>query len=296
MLEATFRQLQAFAIVADTGSFAAAADRLGVSSAAVSGHIGALERKLNCGLFERRPGTTPVLTAKGASLLQEAQGLLERAAEMAGLAGAAAKPPASVRVGAGEFILERLFLPNIARFQIGHPELQIEFLRLAPGPQITEALRSGEMDLAYMALRRDDLEAPAEHVCATRQGLFASPSHPIVGLWRPGSGVRLPMIMPLAGSGVERAVKASLASAGVTDFDVVNRAQHFDTMLKLAIEGAGVCCLLCDDAADAVQSGRLAELGVDLPLLHRWALRRPGALGSEPVRLLDAFLTDLLRS
>jgi molybdate transport repressor ModE-like protein len=47
------RRLQVFVMVAETGSFAAAARQLGISQPSVSGHIQNLERELPAPLFVR---------------------------------------------------------------------------------------------------------------------------------------------------------------------------------------------------------------------------------------------------
>ncbi len=65
MLKATFRQLETFVVVVESGSFTNAAGRLGISPAAISDQIRALEQRMDCTLFDRRPGTTPVLNERG---------------------------------------------------------------------------------------------------------------------------------------------------------------------------------------------------------------------------------------
>ncbi len=291
MLPATFRQLETFVLVAETGSFAAAADTLGVSSAAISGHVGALESKLGCELFARRPGTTPVLTERGVGLLQQARELVDQAAAMASAAGAPRRPEPRARVGAGPFILEQIILPRMAEFQAAHPQIQVEFFRIAPN-SVFEVLARERLDLAYVSTYRD-LSPTAELISTAGQGLFVRPDHPIVAAW---PGAPLPMIMPLSGSTMERAVQSTLVTAGISDFIVVTRAQHHETIMQLAEQGLGVCCAFHDAVAAALAAGRLVELDAALPPLRRWAARRPGALQVDHLRHLDAFFAGLLRA
>lgn len=283
MAPATFKQLQTFVLVAETGSFARAADQLGISSAAISGQVSALEQKLGRQLFTRRPGATPLLSADGAAMLEEARGLVEKAAALAGTAGVGLKAAPRVRVGTGDFILERIFLPNMARLQLAHPEAQVELVRVNPD-LVIESMDKQRLDLAYVSTVREDLGPSAERIGDVRLGLFAAPGA--------RQEPRLKMIMPLPGSGLERAVRSALASAGLADCEVVTHAQHTRTMLELAAEGAGACCVFEEDAAGAVAAGRLVRLDAELPLYGRWAVRRPD-------RRLDAlhrFFLDLLRS
>jgi DNA-binding transcriptional LysR family regulator len=288
MPPATFRQLQTFVLVAETGSFAGAASQLGVSSAAISGQVSALEHKLGRQLFARRPGTTPVLNDHGVALLEQARGLLDQAQ---GLAGAAKAPAPRARVGAGDYIIERVFLPGMARFQLSHPDIQIELVRINPD-LVVEAMARLRLDLAYVSTVSDSLPAGAELIGAVRLGLFAAPDHAVTAAWPQAP---LPMIMPLSGSGLERSIRSALLAAGRADYQVVTQAQHTRTMMELAEQGAGVCCVFRGDAEDSVRAGRLVELQAPLPAYRRWALRRPGPqLGRlEP---LHRFFLELLRS
>ena len=71
----TLEQLQTLRCVAETGSFSAAARRLGRAQSAVSTAIANLELDLGCELFDRRP-RTPVLTPAGEAMLHEANSVL----------------------------------------------------------------------------------------------------------------------------------------------------------------------------------------------------------------------------
>src|SRR3984957_17601349 len=65
----TLRRLQVFVMVAETGSFAAAARQLGISQPSVSSHIQNLEKEIAGPLFVREPGRRAALTAGGRKLL-----------------------------------------------------------------------------------------------------------------------------------------------------------------------------------------------------------------------------------
>jgi DNA-binding transcriptional LysR family regulator len=294
MLRVTFRQLQTFVLVAETGSFAGAADRLGVSPAAVSDQVRALERKFGYSLFDRRPGTVPILNDRGTALLRKAPDLLDSAREVESLSALAA--PQRVKVGAGDYILEHLFLPNLARFQKAHPETHIEFVRLATRRDAIQATNAHRMDLAYLALYDHPDEPNAEFLGLSKASLLVSPDHPIARGWTPASRDKLPMLMPLAGSVLERIVLQLLTDAGITDFDVVTRAQHPDTLVDLAVAGLGVACAMREHAQDALEHHRLIDLGVPLAPFYRFAFRRANALEAEPLRQFDDFALSLLKN
>jgi DNA-binding transcriptional LysR family regulator len=295
MLNATFRQLQAFVLAAEGGTFAAAAERLGISPAAVSDHIRNLERKIGAPLFDRRSGAAPKLSEKGQALLKKAPSLLAQAQEVAELAEAAPPLLRKAKVGAGEYILEHVLYPNLPKFQLDHPDIQIEISRVTPNVDGARATQDGRCDLVYLTLQADMEPPQGEFLGHVRTGLFASPNHPIAKSWAGPGSQKLPMILPLSGSGPERFRMAALARAGVTDLEVVTRAEHSQTQLALAIAGLGACSLFYELAQDALDAGQLVDLGLDLPLLSRWAIRRPNAFEIEHVRLVDQFITSLLR-
>lgn len=293
MLRATFRQLETFVLVAETGSFAGAADRLGVSPAAVSDQVRALERKFGYRLFDRRPGTVPVLNERGNALLRKAPDLLDSANEVASLSVAISAQ--RVRVGAGDYILEHLLLPNLASFQLEHPETHIEFVRLQSSSEAVQAAHTQRIDLGYVALYSQPNDPMAEFIGTSKPVLLISPNHPAAN-WRPGLGRMLPMIMPLSGTVLERVLVQILHDAGITEFDVVTRAQRADTMIELAIAGVGAVCLMREHARSAVSSRRLVEIDAPLPPLYRCALRRSHALDVSYLRQVDEFALSLLRS
>jgi DNA-binding transcriptional LysR family regulator len=69
----TFEQLNVFVAVAEEGSFAAAAKRLGRAVSVVSYAVANLEAQLGLALFERQNTRKPVLTPAGGTMLAEAK-------------------------------------------------------------------------------------------------------------------------------------------------------------------------------------------------------------------------------
>lgn len=74
---ATLDQLRAFLTVSDSGSFSAAARKLGRAQSNISRSVGLLERGWGLLLFDRS-GRAPELTAAGAAMIGEARTVLER--------------------------------------------------------------------------------------------------------------------------------------------------------------------------------------------------------------------------
>lgn len=289
MLKATFRQLQIFIAVVESRSFTVAATKLGVTPAAVSDQIRALEKRMDCVLFERRPGTTPVLNERGEQLLQHATKLLESAGQAAAIGHAEVHALLTARIAADEYIVERLLRPSLPKFQKSHPDTQIHFQQLNHATDVVQALRAGRADLSYLTVWTLDVDWPIDIICTVSVGLFASPGHPIVRSWPANKRQKLPLITPIAGSGMEQVMNRSLIQAGLTSFESVAHTQYGATMAALARDGVGVCYVMREAVRQELADGQLVELEAELPNIYRCALRRPGALGSPHLRRVDEF-------
>jgi LysR family transcriptional regulator, low CO2-responsive transcriptional regulator len=296
MLKATFRQLEMFVAVVETGGFTNAAIRLGVSPAAISDQIRALEQRMDCQLFDRRPGTTPALNGRGEQLLQHARQLLDSAAKVAALCGSEVQPLLTAKLTADEYIAERLLRPILPKFQKDFPGIQIEFLQLNFAADVVHSIRSGRTDLAYITLWTLDVDWPIDVISTVEVGLYLSPLHPLASSWTTNRQQKLPLITPIAGSPMERVMSKSLLQAGLTNFESVAHTQYGATMAELARDGVGVCYVMREAVTNQVKAGELVELDANLPAVHRCALRRTGALEIEHLRQVDKFAVALIRA
>ncbi|MBK8795808.1 MAG: LysR family transcriptional regulator [Anaerolineales bacterium] len=148
-------KLEIFAIVVQTGSFSAAADRLLMTQPAVSQHIQDLEASLGARVFQRgRRGVT--LTPAGETLhgyTRQILGLLAEAENAvtdvqylaSGQVAVAATP------GAGVYLL-----PDWAQaFRQRYPNLTVA-VQTSTTPQIVAGLRNGQMDLGMIEGELED--------------------------------------------------------------------------------------------------------------------------------------------
>jgi DNA-binding transcriptional LysR family regulator len=112
--------------VADTGSLAAAARRLGVNHTTVLRRIGGFEQRLGLRLFDRLPGGY-ALTAGGEELVAAARGMaatvetLERR-----LAGQDLRLDGTLRVATADTLMASILPPLLAQFRDLHPGITIE--------------------------------------------------------------------------------------------------------------------------------------------------------------------------
>src|SRR5690606_18090510 len=123
---APFAGLAAFLAVAETGSFTAAAARLGVSPAAVSQTVKALENRLGTPLFlrtTRRVG----LTEAGAALLIRARPAAAEILQALETAGEMGEEPAGVlRLTVPRMAVPLVIEPVIPVLRRAHPKVAVE--------------------------------------------------------------------------------------------------------------------------------------------------------------------------
>ncbi|MER5378055.1 LysR family transcriptional regulator [Streptomyces sp. NPDC002553] len=152
--------------IAESGSFTAAATRLGYTQSAVSRQAAALERSAGTALFERRPDGVR-LTPAGLTLLRHARTILDclSAAER-DLTGTVSRTEL-VRLGlflsAGAAILPL----SLTRLAATHPQITVTTTE-GTTPSLVRALRAGSIDLAVLTSRPPhrplDGESPRLHV------------------------------------------------------------------------------------------------------------------------------------
>ncbi|MEV6414086.1 LysR family transcriptional regulator [Kribbella sp. NPDC051718] len=150
MSEMTLVGLRVVLEVARTGSFSAAAERLGYTQSAVSRQVAITEKVAGTPLFERHArGVRP--TAAGDVLVRHAGRLIEGVAaadqELAGL-----RDRLAGRLVVGGFpTATAVLLPRaLARLLAAHPGLQIQLLEGSTPTQL-KALRRGRMEVAILA-------------------------------------------------------------------------------------------------------------------------------------------------
>ncbi|MFF3071252.1 LysR family transcriptional regulator [Kitasatospora sp. NPDC057904] len=152
--------------IAESGSFTAAATRLGYTQSAVSRQAAALERSAGTTLFERRPDGVR-LTPAGLTLLRHAHTVLASLAAAERELTDAAPQAELVRLGvflsAGAAILPAA----LARLAAADPRITVTTSE-GTTPALVRALRAGSLDLAVLTSRPPhrpfDGESPRLHV------------------------------------------------------------------------------------------------------------------------------------
>lgn len=166
-------KLKAFVATAQTGSFTAAAEQLGVSNRLTSKYVADLEARLGVRLFQRttrKVGLTPAgedLLARAPGLLDDLDGLLTSVSEgTRGLTGV-------IRVAAPVTFGEVYVAGMLGRFAQQHPDLTFD-LRLHDG--LTDLATEG-IDIAFRIGQSEMLSLKARKLGEVQSVLAASPDY-----------------------------------------------------------------------------------------------------------------------
>lgn len=283
-------KLEIFAIVVQTGSFSAAADRLLMSQPAVSQHIQDLEASLGARLFQRgRRGVT--LTEAGDTLHRYTQEILRLVAEAEdavtdvqhlanGQVSIAATP------GVGVYLL-----PDWTQaFRAHYPNLTV-MVETSITQRIIAGLRSGQMDIGFIEGELDGADQEGigvQELEVNEQFVVVGPKH----LWWSRESVQMAelagqsMVMRQRNSQTRIWLDGRLQSAGVQ----VSVAAEFDNVesIKRTVAKGGDITILPDYA---VRNELEMKILRAIPVEGRVLLRTLKLVWNQ-----NAFLTPVTRT
>ena len=292
----TFRQLSSFVAAARSGSFALAADQLGISQPAISDHISALELNLGYALFERRRGTTPKLTADGIDMLHRAESLLRTSEAMRGTdTRLGSDGRVRIRVSVGPRLREVYLKPLLSRLYADHPNIEIELVPVLPMRDVPAAIEKGEIDLLLYTV--GSVPEGIDNVQMIRDV-------PIIIVGAPELAARVrsgeqaledvSFILPNNGVISEQWLERQLAAAGVLPRTPIRYVEFADVVQSMIESGFGASILMLEQVDDALSSGRLVGMGPELAPMKRIIVRAKTApRGTE---VLERSLVDALRA
>ncbi|SIQ41115.1 LysR family transcriptional regulator [Pseudacidovorax sp. RU35E] len=169
-IEGLWAHVHWLTVLAEQGSYTAAARRLGVSKAGMSQRIAELEREAGVPLVQRTTRSVR-LTEAGQRLVEETRTAFDAIAQsFAGVRDLAGVPRGRLRVTAPVALARQQLVPRLADFLRMHPEVRIEL-------ELSDRLSALAMEGFDLAIRHS-AAPPDTHVawplCPTRSLLVAS--------------------------------------------------------------------------------------------------------------------------
>lgn len=178
----TIDQLRAFTATAETGSFSAAARRLGKAQSAVSTAVMNLELEWGVELF-RRDGRLPELTEPGRAMLADARRLLAYCGEMETRAlGMAQGAEARLSLVLDDIVATESIYSILKDFERDFPHVELEIL-MAVMEDVGNAVVTGRADIGMTAtLEGQPAGLEHRHVIDIDMIAVASAGHPLTSL------------------------------------------------------------------------------------------------------------------
>jgi DNA-binding transcriptional LysR family regulator len=263
------RRLAYFAAVVETGSFTAAADRLGITKAVVSQQVARLEREFRTSLLVRttrkvQPTETGLaFYQRCALILREAEDAFDELAE------SSTEPAGMLRLTAPFDYGVSVIVPTIAAFTQRYPACKVD----AVLSDRTLDLMTSNMELAIRVGWLAETRLQARQIGGFQQWLVASPTlaPQVARLSHPQDLAALPFV---ANTALREPLRWRFSR---------NDAEHHTALMQAAIfldatlavreavlQGAGLSVLPDYAIADDVAAGRL------IPVLPQWQLPSGG--------------------
>ena len=280
----------AFVRVVETGSFARAAERMGLSKPVLSRRVARLEQQLGARLLTRTArGAQPTdigqaYHARAANILAE----LEAAQEV--VAEAVTQVAGPIRLTAPLSFGVRYLGPALAGFARDHPKVELDIAL----DDKTVDLVGGGFDLAVRIGHLKDSALIARKLAPIRGVVVASPAY-LDERGRPKKPADL--------AAHDLLLYANVGAADNWRFRVGDRwevvrgrgrlrADNGDLLRAAAVAGLGVAAMPSFIVADSIESGELEPILVDYPLAEAalWAVMPPGRATTARVRALVEFL------
>ncbi|OLL28507.1 LysR family transcriptional regulator [Burkholderia sp. SRS-W-2-2016] len=236
----TIRQYEAFLAIVDLHSIGAAAQRLGLTSSAVSQLLAELETELGFRLFDRTTRRV-ALSSAGQDFLASAESVLRHVRAAAQSADDIRNRASGiVRVGAPLVIAATALPAAIADYARDKPKVVVRIFDTGV-EQLVERVESGDIDLAIGPDRQSGSHVRAETAFASPWVMWCAAAHPLAARRRVQWQQLRDVPIVATGRDHERAVDQMRANlppeARIVPVDVVD---NVTTAFGLAAQGLAV--------------------------------------------------------
>ena len=283
------QNLRAFLLVAETGSFSQAAERLHLTQPAVSKRVALLEEQLGTGLFDRI-GRNISLTEAGSALLPHAKAVeQELHAAQQSVRDLAGEVAGQLRLATSHHIGLHRLPPVLNRFSKAFPAVQID-IEFMDSEQAYELIMQGKTELAIVTL------APAAESSIIAVPVWHDPLDFMVARDHPLAGAgaidlaglsRHPAILPGLNTYTGQIVKGLFDRHGLT-LTVSMATNYLETIRMMASIGLGWTVLPRSMSDASLTTLGIEELTIErtLGLVYhrRRSLSRAAAAFIETVR------------
>jgi len=257
--------LDTFSKAAELSSFSAAARALGLSQAAVSQRVQALEKALSTPVFKRQGGRV-LLTEAGQKLYEYAQRILALHREARGAITGHASPAAGELLLAASSIPGEHLLPALLSiFTRKHPHLQVR-ATVSDSMGVMAQVERGEVSLGLVGRKADNPHLDFRYLASDRMALVVPAGHPLSSRKKVSVKqlARYPLVLREAGSGLRHCFEKSLEKAGLSlaDLRIALELGSNEAIKEAILKGVGVAVLSTYAVQKELKTGQLHGLRV----------------------------------
>ncbi|MHA2937258.1 LysR family transcriptional regulator [Vibrio sp. RC27] len=291
----TIDGMRTMVAVIETGSFTAAAERLGISKSLTSKYVNQVEKQIGAKLFNRTTRKLSIEQAGKQYYLQAQQVLLQvdKLYSQLDLSHNIASGP--LRVTASQGFAEELLSPIIPEFHHRYPDVEIDIIVTNQKLDLVE----NAIDIAFRASELDDSSLNCRKIMTTQSSLYAAPE--LAQLCQ--SDLDLAQLPCLIDNNLHPTARWPITSclnqhSEITTMAVrsVFRSNNPRLIRQLTLSEMGVSYQSDIIAARYVKSGRLQKLDIGFEPLHFPinALFRGGDYQPKRVRVFLDFVVEKL--
>jgi DNA-binding transcriptional LysR family regulator len=274
--------LETFAEAAERSSFSAAARALGLTQAAVSQRIQALEQALGVTLFSRQSGHV-MLTDAGHRLYEYAQRILTLSREaVQDVTGRQAPLAGTLSLAASSVPGEHLLPDLLASFRTRHPHVQVR-VTISDSRLVAQQIEQGHAHLGLVGGKSDSPHLEYRGFTRDRLALLVPAGHSWRGRKRATVAqlAEEPLILRESGSGSRACLEQALVRAGksLADLRVAAEVGSNEAIKEAVRRGLGLTILSTHTVRRELESGEFVALQVAGLVLERdmyavWDRRR----------------------
>ena len=260
------RHLQTFVLAAESQSFTRAAETLGLTQAAISQHVAALERELRTALFDRGPRSV-ALTDTGRRVYDHAKHILSLVDNIRQEAGR--QPSAvsgTIKMACSTVPSEWLLPELLVGFRELFPEVR-EAVAVSDSATATHAVESGAAEIGLVGELPRASSLCAKSIAHDELALIVAPDHEFARARRikPEELRGQQLIVREADSGSRRCVEQALSKAGLAETDLtlsmeINSNEAIRAVIK---RGVGVSFLSKRAIEQEIRDHRLISVQID---------------------------------
>ena len=257
--------LETFSKAAELSSFTGAAKALGLTQAAVSQRIQALEATLGKPLFRRRGGRV-LLTEAGRKLYDYAQRILDLHREARReVTGHEPEVAGELLLAASSIPGEHLLPSLLSAFGQRYPHIRVQAV-VGDSMAVMAQVERGEASLGLVGRKADDPNLEFRFLASDRMVLVVPPGHAWAGRKRVSVKQLCghPLVLREAGSGLRHCFEKSLERAGLSlaDLRVALELGSNEAIKEAVLRGVGVAVLSIYAVQKELRAGRLIALEV----------------------------------